>query len=144
MSEIDLRDPARFDHWTSFPIRFSDQDSMGHVNNVSYAAYIETGRLLYFVDTLKAFPGIENHFVLANLNIDYVREMHFPGEARVGTRTMRVGRSSITTGYGVFKGDICCATATCVNVHINLETRRGKPFPDDLRAAMEAALAAGP
>lgn len=141
MSDIDLREPALYKHWTTFPIRFSDQDAMGHVNNVAYAAYFETGRLMYFTELLKAFPKIEMQFVLASLHIDYVAEMHFPGEVRVGSRVIRLGRSSITTGYAAFKGETCCATSTSVNVIIDLETRRGKPFPDDVRAAIERELA---
>ena len=36
---------SQFRHWTPITIRFSDQDSVGHVNNVSYAAYFEAGRI---------------------------------------------------------------------------------------------------
>lgn len=136
MTAPDPTDPGVYRHWTSFPIRFSDQDAMGHVNNVAYAAYFETGRLMYFTSLLAAFPRIEMEFVLASLHIDYLAEMHFPGEVRVGARVIRVGRSSIETGYAAFKDDLCCAVSTSVNVMIDTETRRARPFPDDVRAVM--------
>ena len=32
---VDLTDRANFSHWTPVTIRFSDQDPLGHVNNVA-------------------------------------------------------------------------------------------------------------
>ena len=43
---IDLTDRASFSHWTPVSIRFSDQDPLGHVNNVALAAYVEAGRTM--------------------------------------------------------------------------------------------------
>ena len=46
----DLTDAGTFRHWTPVSLRFSDQDSMGHINNVAYAAYVEQARVA-FIDT---------------------------------------------------------------------------------------------
>ena len=35
-SSAALTNRASFMHWTHVPIRFSDQDSLGHVNNVAF------------------------------------------------------------------------------------------------------------
>jgi len=104
--------------------RYSDQDAMGHINNVAYAAYIEAGRLGYFLNLMASSGKVDLNYVLANLNIDYRAEMHFPGVIFVGVKMLRLGNSSLTTGYGLFKDGICHATATCVNVHIDIATRK--------------------
>ena len=39
----DLTRRDAFDHWTPVTLRFSDQDSLGHVNNVAYAAFVAAG-----------------------------------------------------------------------------------------------------
>src|SRR5215831_6094977 len=43
----DTQHRAGYPHWTTVTLRYSDQDSMGHVNNVSYAAYVEAGRVAF-------------------------------------------------------------------------------------------------
>lgn len=43
---FDLTRRDSFADFTQVTIRFSDQDSMGHVNNVSFGAYIEACRTM--------------------------------------------------------------------------------------------------
>lgn len=117
-------------------LRYSDEDSNGHINNVAYAAYFEAGRLGLFMKIFEGFDDVKFNFVLASLKIDYLAEMHFPGMLEVGGRVLKVGTSSITTGYGAFLGDVCHAVSTCVNVYIDPKTRRARPFPDPIRAAL--------
>ena len=96
----DLTDAGTFRHWTPVSLRFSDQDSMGHINNVAYAAYVEQARVA-FIDTFLRNRGDSGlDYILASVNIDYRREMHFPGAVDTGIRLLRIGNKSITTGYG--------------------------------------------
>jgi acyl-CoA thioester hydrolase len=44
--EIDLTVLETFSRWTPVTIRYSDQDGMGHVNNVAFAAYVEAARTM--------------------------------------------------------------------------------------------------
>ena len=141
MSSIDLTRRESFRHWTPVTIRFSDQDSLGHVNNVAIAAYVEAARtdLIYDLIRRGGHEGLE--FILARVCIDYLRELHYPGTVEVGARVLRLGNKSITTGYGVFLGETCVATSECVNVFFDLATRRSTPPPPELRAVIEAELA---
>ena len=138
MDIADLSHMDTFAHWTPVTIRFSDQDSMGHVNNCAFAAYVELSRVIF----LKALvdheqnPGID--FILASLKIDYKRELHFPGTVMVGARVLKLGNKSVTTGYGLFKDEECVATSESVNVFIELSERKSIQIPPFIRAALEA------
>ena len=136
----DLTRRESFSHWTAVTIRFSDQDSLGHVNNVAIAAYVEAARtaLIYELIRRGGVEGLE--FILARVCIDFLRELHYPGTVEVGSRLVRLGNKSITTGYGVFVGNDCVATSECVNVFFDLATRRTVEPPASLRALLEAAL----
>ncbi|MEM7525487.1 MAG: thioesterase family protein [Pseudomonadota bacterium] len=136
----DLTDIAGYEVFETVTLRYSDEDSMGHVNNVAYAAYFEAGRMGLFSEILRGMGDQKFNFVLANVAIDYLREMRFPGELRVGGRLLRVGTKSITTGYGAFLNGVCHATSTSVNVYFDPETRRSRPFPDDIRAGLTKRL----
>ena len=137
----DPTDPTVYGHWATDTVRFSDQDGVGHVNNVAVAAYVESGRV-GFGSSLVA-PGESGAgFILAHLSIDYRAQAHYPGEVRIGTRVVRLGRSSFTVGHGVFKDDECIATAECVLVRMR-DGATG-PLEPELREKLEAHAARRP
>lgn len=136
----DLNDISAYRVFEPVSLRYSDQDAMGHVNNVAYAAFFEAGRMGLFSVLLKGMGDQKFNFVLANLTVDYVKEMHFPGEVQVGGRLLRVGTKSITTGYGAFLNGVCHATSTSVNVYFDPETRRSRAFPDHIRTSLNSML----
>lgn len=147
-SRIDLTKRETFHLFTPVTIRFSDTDMLGHVNNVATAAYFEAGRCELFYKLMnegglaKRGSGEENiDFVLARVAIDFRQEFFYPGTVEVGSRFTRVGTKSITTGYGLFIGDTCHATAESVNVFFNLDTRKPVAPPDGVRAMLEAEVA---
>lgn len=134
-------DPTKrdsFQFWTAVSIRFSDQDPLGHINNVAYAAYIEAARTMFLGGLLnsKKHPAID--FLLASVKIDYIKEAHYPGIIDVGAHLVRIGKKSITTGYGVFSGDQCIATSESTNVFFDTKSHRTVTVPDDVRAALFA------
>ena len=87
MAEFDLTDRATYRHWSPVTIRFSDQDSLAHINNVALAQYFEVARTAYVYDVIRA-AGPEAvktvEFILARVVIDFVRELHYPGRVEVG------------------------------------------------------------
>lgn len=138
----DLTQRATFDLFTPVTVRFCDTDKLGHVNNVSIASYIEAGRCdLYYKLMQEAGTEARIDFVLARAAIDFRREIFYPGTVEVGSRFIKLGNRSITTGYGVFVGDACVATAECVNVFFDMETRKSVAPDGKLRELLGAAVA---
>ena len=139
--EFDLTSRATYRRFTPVTIRFSDQDSMGHVNNTSFASYVEAARTMLIQGLLDRFdhPGLD--FILARVVIDYRRELHYPGTVDVGARLIKIGTKSLTSGYGVFLGEACIATAESINVFYDMGTRKSVAPPDDVRAAIKAEIA---
>ena len=138
---IDLTRRESYRHWSPVTIRFGDQDSLAHVNNVALAQYFEVGRTAYVYDMIRK-AGAEGRveFILARVVIDFVRELHYPGAVEVGSRLTRLGRKSLTTGYGIFRGDACIATSEAVNVFYDMPTRKTMEPPPDVRALLEREL----
>jgi acyl-CoA thioester hydrolase len=140
MTEYDLTSRQTYSHWTPVTIRYSDQDAMAHVNNTALATYIEAARTAFIYDLISkgGMQGLE--FILARVIIDYRRELHYPGTVEVGARLIRVGNKSLTTGYGVFRGDECIATSESVNVFYDMATRKTVVPSDSVRAALVAEM----
>jgi acyl-CoA thioester hydrolase len=132
---------ASYKIWTHDKLRYNDTDRQGHVNNAVFATFFETGRVAFLYDEkLKlAAPGCE--FVVARLAIDFRAELYFPGEVDIGTRVLRTGRTSFVVGQGVFREDLCVATAESVGVQMSNETRRAQPLTPAMIAWLEERLA---
>lgn len=140
---VDLTDRASFSHWTPVTIRFSDQDSLGHVNNVSIVAYVEAGRtrLIHRFLDRETYPTL--NFALVRVELDYRAEFRYPGTVEVGSRLLRIGTKSFGSGYGLFVDDRCVATSKSTNVFFDMTKRAAIEPPAEIRAAMEAEIAAG-
>jgi acyl-CoA thioester hydrolase len=123
--------------WGKEHVRYADTDAQGHVNNVSFAAYLETGRTV-LAQACGLPIGLHSgtHTVLARVEIDYRAELYWPASLDLGSAVVRVGRSSVTVIQGVFHGDRCVATGREVLVMVETATGRPAPLPDELRARL--------
>lgn len=128
-----LTQRSTYSYWLTENIRWSDTDLVGHVNNLSFSTYYETGRTQF----LRPFVarGVEQRvlLLLAQMNVSFLGEAHWPGEVDIGTGMLEVGRSSCRMGQGLFLGDQCISTAESVMVMIDETTRKPKEIPDWVR-----------
>jgi acyl-CoA thioester hydrolase len=113
-------------------IRFADLDRQGHVNNAVYPTYFETGRVGVIYDPVDGLqvPGATT--VLARIEIDFLKELHWPGNVEVGTAVTEIGRRSYVFTQGLFHGGTCAARARATMVLIDRETRSPRELPADL------------
>ncbi|MBI3517561.1 MAG: acyl-CoA thioesterase [Proteobacteria bacterium] len=127
---------AGYPHWTTVTLRYSDQDSMGHINNVSFAAYVEAGRVAF--EHAHMFPVLapRQDFYLVNLAIAYRRQLRYPGEVEIGTGVRKLGRTSLTLAHGIFRDGVLFADAESIIVLADLDTEKGIPFPEPMRAVL--------
>jgi acyl-CoA thioester hydrolase len=136
--------PEEFPHRTVETIRFGDLDRQNHVNNAVFATHFESGRviILYGEEYGLVAPGA--NFVLARLAIDFLGEMHWPGEVEIGTAISRVGNSSIDLFQALFVKGACVATADNTLVMIDTITRKPRPFAPEHAARIRASAPAAP
>ncbi len=133
---------ASYRYWVDEHIRFADLDLLGHVNNKAFTVYAESGRAAFLIETGLWVPHAPRQNVLARLEIDYRRELHYPGTVRVGVRVLGIGRSSFTLGLGLFDGDACAAVAVTVLVRIDSSSRAAVALDADERARLAPYMAA--
>jgi acyl-CoA thioester hydrolase len=120
-------------------IRFGDLDIQGHVNNVVFATFVETGRVGISRDPVHGFAVPGAGFALRRIVIEYLAEMHFPGQVTIATRVERMGTTSLTLGHALFVGTTCTATAESTMVLVDPATRRPRPFPEAIAKRLTAA-----
>lgn len=137
--EFDERDAASYGYWIEEKIRFADLDPVGHVNNNAIGVYLESARVSLFADAAgEMYGGNRGGFswVVARIEVDYLKEMHYPGQVRVGTRIEKLGNSSLVMRQAiVFDGDVV-GLARIVGVCFDLQARKSMPIPDHVRAGL--------
>jgi len=128
---------AQFVGRTNDIIRFGDLDPQGHVNNTVFATFFETGRVMLLREPGNELGAPGATTVLAQLDISFLRELHWPGEVVIGTGTTHIGRASYSFLQAIFHEGECAATANATMVMIDAATRRARPLPDDVVARLE-------
>lgn len=135
--------PEQVAHVVEVPVRFSDLDSMGHVNNARYLTFLEEARLSWFgalgrrlgVDVMDAGA------IIARIEIDYVRPVLLaPEPLRVAVGVCRVGRSSFTLAYTVEQAGEVAARATSVVVTYDYASGSSRTLPEPLVALLRGRL----
>ncbi|WP_049970136.1 acyl-CoA thioesterase [Haladaptatus cibarius] len=121
-----------FGYTTKVETRYSDFDTMGHVNNAVYATYLEQARIDYFRDVI-GIPLNEISGVIAHLEIDYRRSITPEDEVTVAMAVTELGESSITMKHEIRAGDDVAATAEVVQVAIDRDTGEPRSIPSELR-----------
>ena len=93
---------ADYPHRVAEIIRFGDLDPQGHVNQAVFLTYFESGRVAMFrnPDLSIGVPGIT--YVMVRMEVDYMKELHWPGNLEIGTGVAEFGRSSFKAAQGHF------------------------------------------
>lgn len=132
-------DPASYSFWTEEHLRFADVDMLAHVNNNAVGVFLENGRVhLFRVAGDDGGGSAGFSWVVRRLEIDFTREIRFPGSVRVGTRVAALGNTSCTIRQGVFAGGVCCATSTTIGVCFDPVARKAMPIPAHARRLLAA------
>ncbi len=124
---------SRFRFFTPTPTRWGDCDMFGHVNNVQFVRYLESGRLDYFHQLLdmSAGPEVHNSLIIADIHVTFLRQIHHPCALEVGTRINRLGNKSFDIDAAIFAPgeDQPYSTARAACVWFNYRENRSIPIP---------------
>jgi acyl-CoA thioester hydrolase len=120
---------ADYPHRVRDIVRFGDLDAQGHANQAVFLTYFESGRVGMFrnEDLGIGVPGMT--FVMVRMEVDYMKELHWPGEIDIGTGVAEFGRSSFKVSQAIFRDGVCAAMGRATLVCMDLKTRKATPLP---------------
>ena len=126
---------------TSEKLRFADTDCNGHISNAVFAVCCQNARMELLHDPRRVPMPINAQFVIARLEIDFLGEIHWPGQVVIGSRCDHVGRSSLLMAQGLFVDGRCAANARSTVVLMDRSTRRAAPLPPETALALRGFCA---
>ena len=121
------------------PVRFSDTDGLGHVNNANYLSFLEVAR----VDYLRAVFGLtkieEFGIIVARIEIDYKSPVLHHEKLLVGCRVSEIGGASITMEYRIEDKAAGRLVANAKSVAVSFDYALNRPVrvSDEWRGKME-------
>ncbi len=123
------------------PVRWGDQDALGHVNNTLYLRYVEQARI-EFLESLAdgGWPGApDSGPILAAAELQFKRPIHYPATVVVSIHSAGPGRTSFPLDSVLsVEGDedTVYAEVEATLVWVDRRTGRPTPLPEALRAAL--------
>lgn len=121
------------------PLRWSDQDALGHVNNARIITLIEEARIRW---TRGGEANARFRFgtVVASLTINYLRPLHYQPEFRIQVAVTRIGTKSFTVRHMGIQNEATVFDGTTVMVPLAEDGVSSRALNDTERAWLEAAL----
>ena len=124
---------------TPIPIRFSDLDFYGHVNNAIYLTYFEIARSNYWRDVVK-WDWNQNGIILARSEVNYLKPITRHDEIACYVRTTRIGNSSFDVMHVLVKvteeGEEICTTGKTVCISYDYAANKSVTIPSAQRQRM--------
>ena len=124
-------------------IRFTDVDSQNHVNHIAIIEWIAHARVTLIDEKVNQYhhtlwenrkdqdPELDH--VLVNLEVNFHKEVFYPGIIEVTARVLNVGSKSVTTEFFVYSGNEVVAEAQCINVFFRTSDKTSVDIPDKLK-----------
>jgi acyl-CoA thioester hydrolase len=135
---------AGFAHFIAIPTRWMDNDTYGHVNNVTYYSYFDTAVNEHLIRA----GGLDIREakvvgIVVETSCRFHRSLSFPDVVDAGLRVDRLGSSSVVYAIGLFRqGDAdIAASGRFVHVWVDRATQRPTPVPARIRAALAPLVA---
>lgn len=123
--------------------RWNDMDLYGHMNNVVYMEYFDSAlnRVLIEAGALD-LHGEGPIGVVAQSYTNYFSEVTYPDRVTVGVRVDRIGNTSLSWGFALFREDEDHAAAQggYVHVYVDRTSRRPVALGPQHRALAERLL----
>ena len=126
-----------FIHWEE--VHFRDLDALGHLNNVVYAAWLESARINYYLQLME-LPLGELGLILAEMTISYKAPAYFGDRIAVGVRVESIGTKSFGLEYLLARAgdEAVIATGRTVLVAFDYKLGRTVPVPERFRSRVAA------
>ena len=124
-------------------LRWSDPDSYGHVNHARALSLLEDARLAMGADAPGVVPGRQPDIILARLEVDYLRQLHYRVGEQVCVRSWvtRVGTKSFTMRQELLQDDEVAIRLDAVIVLFDITTDASRAMTGEERAYWSSWLA---
>ena len=117
-------------------VRWRDLDAFGHVNNATFASYVEMARTAVWRQRFGGREAMDIPFFVKRLEIDFRRPVGLYDEVRVWLRVGEIRGASFTFEYLIRANDTTAAEAVTTLACVDNITGKPVRMPAALRATL--------
>jgi acyl-CoA thioester hydrolase len=134
-----VRDALRMEHRLTIPVRWSDLDMLGHLNQAVYHELLEEARGGLLVDAFG--PDVHGDWVLVRIELDHHREVRKDhGTVDAVARVAEVGTKSLKLDQELVLPDgTVAASGRAIMVAWDGTARTSRALSDQEREALQAS-----
>lgn len=118
-------------------VRWRDLDAFGHVNNATFASYLEMARTEAWLQLFGGRDALEIPFFVKSLEIQYRRPVGLEKDVRVWLRISEIRGASFIFEYVVEAGGEVAAEAATRLACVDKSTGRPVPIDPQVRKTLE-------
>ena len=118
-------------------VRWRDLDAFGHVNNATFASYLEMARTVVWTELFGGRDALAIPFFVKKLEINYTRQIGLDGDVRVWLRVGEIRGASFVFEYVVEANGEVAAEATTLLACVDNRTGRPVRIEPDVRTTLE-------
>jgi acyl-CoA thioester hydrolase len=121
------------------PVRWSDMDVYGHVNNARVLTLYEEARvdLMFKGARERGLTSFEAGIVISRHEVDYLRPVDYGDPVRIEMWVEEVRSSRFTIAYELLDGEAVASRARSVCVPFNLERQAPRRLSEAERSFLE-------
>jgi len=116
--------------------RFCETDANGHINNVAFAAWFETGRLSYLESLDEKSSSSNSVWLLASVSMDYLLEIFYGVDVEVEVVATKLGSSSLQLKCRMHRSGELILKGSATVVYAG-EDNKSCSIPNGLRRVIE-------
>lgn len=120
-------------------VRWGDMDAFNHVNNATFATYVEEARLRWFATFERGWKDDDVGPVVAAQSINYRMPIEWPADLVVEQLLERGGTTSVSIAFRILSRETpprVFADGSTVLVWADRRTGRSTPLPEPVRKAI--------
>lgn len=123
-------------HRIAIQVRFADSDALGHINNATFATYAELARLEF----LSTLGESVQQLILANLVIDFRRQVLVTDAVHVDSWVEKLGNTSMSIAHAIFANGERAADIKSVVVYFDYASSKAMPLTREMRERLTVYL----
>ncbi|MCH5228085.1 MAG: acyl-CoA thioesterase [Muribaculaceae bacterium] len=143
MNPHELPSLSLFKHRCPIQVRFSDVDVIGHVNNIIYFAYYDTGKAVFMTDLLgKKISWDEVDTVVANVDCAFIAPIFYGENIEVLTTCVGIHDRSFKLLQLLRNADTREVKSVCETVMVSFDpnTQKSTPLSDEWREKLNSVI----
>lgn len=121
---------------TTIEPRFSETDSLGHINHTVFPVWFNDARKDLFKLIHPSLTPKDWPVILAHINVDFFHQAHYETNVLINTGVTKIGTKSFTVVHEAWQQDTLIARGEAVMVWYDYQQQESGAIPEEIKSLL--------